>query len=715
MAFGSKLSNTSRKVATPIQWFDPVDSLPGVGQAIAEKLKKLDIICIGDLLLHFPHRYQDRTRLTPLRYLHFDEEALVQGKIIAQKEERLRRKQLTVTLEDSTGIIDLTFFHYYPNMSKMLIEGKTIRCYGKIKHFKGRASIVHPEFEILKNSSEPLNSAFTSIYRTTPGISQKWWWKNIDYLIQKLEHLSGFDNPKLDNILQKQYPFDMKYAIAQIHNPSPEQPIQDFITREHRLFQRFIFEELLAHRMSLDSARSQETYQQAYNLSVEDSAFLKTVQNLPFELTVDQVHVLREIRLDLSHDKPMMRLLQGDVGSGKTIIAILSAWIAVQNKFQVAIMAPTEVLAEQLYQQAKMFFSESSDPEHTTCLLTGQLKAKEKRNIYEKISSHQVDVVIGTHALFQKEVCFSRLGLVVIDEQHRFGVGQRLSLNSKGQLTESKEGKNYGPHQLIMTATPIPRTLCMSYYAHLHTSQIRTMPKGRKAIQTIALSCQKRDIIIAKILAHCQKGEQVYWVCTLVEESEHFDAEPAVQALETLKQTLPELHIGLVHGKLKSDEKLAVMEQFRQGQVQVLVATTVIEVGVNVPNATLMVIENAERLGLSQLHQLRGRVGRGAQQSYCVLLYQQPLSYFAKKRIETMRDTTDGFEIAEQDLKLRGPGEVLGTRQSGIQQLKIANIIRDNALLPKVNQFLEKHHLPENEIEQLKDRWFKNKAAYVSV
>jgi len=710
MAFIS-CPNEVNPVTTQIQWFDTVDCIPGVGQAIADKLQKLDIICIGDLLLHFPHKYQDRTRLTPLRYLHFDEDALVQGKVIEQKEVRIRRKQLTITIEDSTGVIDLTFFHYFPNMTKMFTKGKIIRCYGKIKLFKGRASIVHPEFEVLKNSTEPLSSTFTSVYRTVPGISQKWWQKNIDNLLQKLEYISGFESSKLDSILQKQYPFDIKYALSQIHRPSPEQPIRDFMTRENKFFQRFIFEELLAHRISLDSARSQEKHQQSYMLSVPDHTLFNVIKKLPFELTSDQAQVLKEIRFDLDNNKPMMRLLQGDVGSGKTIIAILSAWIAVQNKFQVAIMAPTEVLAEQLYQQARLFFAS----EGSTCLLTGQLKAKEKRDIYGQIVSHQVDVVIGTHALFQKEVCFSRLGLVVIDEQHRFGVGQRLSLNSKGLLSESKEGKYFGPHQLIMTATPIPRTLCMSYYAHLQTSQIRSMPKGRKAIQTIASSCQKRDVIIAKILAHCQNGEQVYWVCTLVEESEHFEAESAVEAQETLKQALPGLQIGLVHGKLKSDEKAAVMAQFRQGQIHVLVATTVIEVGVNVPNATLMVIENAERLGLSQLHQLRGRVGRGAQQSFCVLLYQQPLSYYAKKRIETMRKTTDGFEIAEQDLKLRGPGEVLGTRQSGIQQLKVANIIRDNALLPKVNQFLETHHLPKNEIEQLKDRWFKNKAAYVGV
>tara|TARA_R110002110_G_scaffold271566_3_gene487016 strand:- start:39179 stop:41290 length:2112 start_codon:yes stop_codon:yes gene_type:complete len=703
------MSLVARQQNLEIHWFDAVNTLAGVGQAISDKLHKMDMYCIGDLLLHFPYQYQDRTRLTPLRYLNFDQEALIQGTIIGQKEVRIRRKQLTVTLEDNTGIIDLTFFHYYPNLSKMLTKGKSVRAYGKVKLFKGQASIVHPDFEILKNSHEPLESHFTPMYRSVPGISQKWWRKTIAYLVRHLDYLSGFESSALDHILQADYPFDIKEAMSQIHMPSPEQSIEDLITREHKLLQRFIFEELLAHRLSLDSAREQNAYQQAYSLSVSNVDCQSTIEKLPFELTADQALVFKDIRLDLTQNKPMTRLLQGDVGSGKTIIAILAAWVAVKNNYQVAIMAPTEVLAEQLYQQVTLFFEPFAV---TACLLTGRLKAKEKRNVYQQISSHRAHVIVGTHALFQKEVNFAKLGLVVIDEQHRFGVHQRLSLHAKGQALDDVQ---YGPHQLIMTATPIPRTLCMSYYAHLDTSQIYTMPKGRKPIQTIALSCQKREEMMGKISAHCQNGQQVYWVCTLVEESEHFEAEPAVLALERLQAALPHLRIGLVHGKLKSDEKAEVMRQFRRGTIQVLIATTVIEVGVNVPNATLMVIENAERLGLSQLHQLRGRVGRGAQQSYCVLLYQQPLSLFAKKRIQTLRETTDGFEIAEQDLKLRGPGEVLGTRQSGISQLKIANIIRDHALLPKVNTLLARHDLPQQEIERLKARWFKNKTDYIKV
>ncbi|MGE4350226.1 MAG: ATP-dependent DNA helicase RecG [Candidatus Berkiella sp.] len=701
------MNNTlQRDVVPSYVWFDSVLTLKGVGESISEKLAKLDIVTLGDVLLHFPYRYQDRTRLVPIRDTLLESEALIQGTIIGYQEVTNRRKQLIVTLEDGSGIIRLVFFHYYANMLKSFKPGALLRCFGEVKLFQKGKTMVHPEYQLVTEDSL-VDSHLCPVYASVSGISQNWWRKIIRSLLTYRSHLLVPD-PIWEKIIDERFGIDFLAALEKIHLPTPDCDKLLLLERKDNAYQRLIFEELLAHRTSLARVREINYQHCATPLLIKQEKIDALKAQLPFTLTSGQEQAFAEIQRDLAKDKPMLRLLQGDVGSGKTVIALLSASIAIENNKQVAIMAPTEVLAGQLFQQFQHYFSAS---EVKVALLVGSLKEKQKNQLCDEIKEHHVHIIVGTHALFQDRIHFADLGLVVIDEQHRFGVHQRLSLNQKG----GQKTAMTVPHQLIMTATPIPRTLCMSYYTHLDTSQILTLPQGRKSIQTVAVSNQKRDDIIVRIQRHCEQNEQVYWVCALVDESEHLEAQAANDTYLALKQRLPNLSIGLVHGKLKANEKEAIMNAFYAGEIHLLVATTVIEVGVNVPNATLMVIENAERFGLSQLHQLRGRVGRGAQQSYCVLLYQTPLSHFAKERLMTMRSTTDGFEIAEKDLQLRGPGEVLGTRQSGLQQLKVAHFARDFAQIPKVNQFLSEHPLGVASQQLLMERWFKRKTEYAKV
>lgn len=690
---------------TTSNWLDPVQSITGVGESISLKLSKLDIFTLGDMLLHFPYRYQDRTRITPVRYAEIGQDALIQGTIISAQESVQKRKQLIVTIEDGTGHIRLVFFHYYASMLKQFKPGSLIRCFGEVKLYRQFKSMTHPDFQWVEQNT-PVDEFLTPVYATVAGISQYWLRKTIFPLLmntQWFNHTAVWEK-KLNTLFDS----DLLSAIKAIHLPTPDCDKALLLEKKNKAYQRVIFEELLAHRISLAKIRAFNEQSSAVALPILANVLEQEIARLPFVLTPGQQQVLSEIKADLERSKPMLRLLQGDVGSGKTVIALLSAFIAVNNKMQVAVMAPTDVLAEQLFQQFVSFFSTLPV---VVSRLTGGLKRAEKRAVNDGLKHNQIQVVVGTHALFQENVFFADLGLVIIDEQHRFGVHQRLSLHTKGH----QAGTARVPHQLIMTATPIPRTLCMSYYTHLDSSQILTMPQGRKPIQTIVMSNEKRDEIIQRTYQHCQNGEQAYWVCALVEESEHFEAQAASQIYQLLSEKMPDLSIGLVHGKLKPAEKDAVMQSFYAGEKQVLVATTVIEVGVNVPNATLMVIENTERFGLAQLHQLRGRVGRGSQQSYCVLLYQAPLSFYARERVKTMRETTDGFEIAEKDLQLRGPGEVLGTRQSGVQQLKVANFARDHSLITKVNQFMAAVALSQDDEQTIMDRWFKRESEYAKV
>lgn len=696
-------------------WQNNLASITGVGQANLLKLQKLGLTCQGDLLLHLPIRYEDRTRIWPIRQSPIGEVVQIQGVIIEASETKKYKKQLTIKVEDQSGLMTLIFYHYYPNMLRQFKKGQLIRCYGQVRFYKYEKTLVHPDVACVSDDT-PLSSHLSPVYTTVSGLSQAWWRKTMKGLLASLKKTHQVA-AQLEETLNQYFGVDFVTALYHIHAPLPDCSLVSLQEKKHSAFQRIIADEWLAYRFCMDQQHAQQRQDTGMSMSIAKEVLDQAIQALPFALTQGQQQALLDIQSDMQKTTPMMRLLQGDVGSGKTVIALLSAVIALENQFQVAIMAPTEVLAEQLYQVFKKFFK---DKPYQIGLLLGRLKPKEKRIIQQALESHQCHIVIGTHALFQDSIIFQSLGLVIIDEQHRFGVHQRLRLTTKGEAQAEKsvsieETIKRQPHQLIMTATPIPRTLCMSCYHYLQTSQIKTMPSGRKPIQTVAISNKKRETIMARVMEHCQSGEQVYWVCPLVDESEQLEAQAAIAAYEQLKTQCHPLNVGLIHGKCAATEKEAVMNAFQCGDIQVLVATTVIEVGINVPNATLMVIENAERFGLAQLHQLRGRVGRGTQQSFCVLLYHPPLSRYAKDRLETMRQTTNGFEIAEKDLQLRGPGEVLGVRQSGMQSLKIANFMRDYHLIEQMNELLTQNQYDAKQQQSVIQRWFHTKSDYAKV
>jgi ATP-dependent DNA helicase RecG len=578
-------------------------------------------------------------------------------------------------------------------------KGTRIRCFGEVRW--GTSSgyeMVHPEYRQIKlHDPLPIDNHLTPIYPTTEGIHQTGFRKLTDQALALLKKSEGLEEYLPLPIRQMHALSDVTQAICYVHRPPPDASRAQLEAGLHVHQQRLAFEELLAHQLSLRKLRTNLQQNRAAALARPSLLTKKFLANLHFSLTDAQQRVAKEVSCDLTQAVPMLRLVQGDVGSGKTVVAALAALQAIENGYQVALMAPTELLSEQHLQNFKRWMEPLNIK---TVLLSGNLKATERREVIESIENGEAKMVIGTHALFQKTVNFHRLALVIIDEQHRFGVHQRLSLREKG-----KEGNIY-PHQMIMTATPIPRTLAMTAYADLDYSVIDQLPPGRKPVTTLLVSNTRRDEVVERISYACQSGQQTYWVCTLIEESEMLQCEAAEVTAERLREQLPNLNIGLVHGRLKAQEKEMIMQQFRAGALNLLVATTVIEVGVDVPNASLMVIENAERLGLAQLHQLRGRVGRGTVASHCVLMYQNPLSDLAKKRLHVMKSTQDGFVIAQEDLVLRGPGEVLGTRQAGLMQMRTANLVRDKMLLPKVQQvsevLLENH--PEC-IDPLIHRW----------
>lgn len=666
------------KVQAPFDWYAPVRTLKGVGDKIADKLIQLGIHKIGDLILHCPYRYEDRTRLTLIKDLNPDQLVVIQGKIISVKIEGKRKKRAIIALSDQSGIINLVFFNFHPNMQKSWVQGTILRCFGQVKVNNQFYQIVHPECEVIIDE-KPMPNTLTPVYPSVLGLSQAWLRKTIASLMltyqQQYKQKDFFADA-----LSSSFPMpSWVQALKTIHQPSHSEDIDALINRAHPAYKRLISEELFSHYISLKNLKSiaKERYAKPFLLS--EQALKSFLAKLPFTLTSAQEKVWGEIRDDLAKEAPMLRLVQGDVGSGKTVVAALAALAVVANAKQVAIMVPTEILAEQHLAHFINWFSALG---YRCELLTGKLKAKARRNVLENIALGLTHIVIGTHALFQDEVQFNELGLVIIDEQHRFGVHQRLALHVKGKTAQIT---SY-PHQLIMTATPIPRTLMMSHYAHLDISVIDSLPPNRQPIVTISVPHKRRDEIIEKLIAVCEKGQQVYWVCTLIEESETLQCQ-AAQSVQSQLQEALNVKVGLVHGKMDAIEKESVMQAFYRNEIAVLVATTVIEVGVNVPNATLMVIENPERLGLAQLHQLRGRVGRGEHQSYCVLLYQSPLSKMAQARLKIMRDTMDGFIIAEEDLSLRGPGEVLGVRQTGELQFKVADFQRDKAYFEILDQW----------------------------
>jgi ATP-dependent DNA helicase RecG len=675
--------------------------LKGVGQSIAVRLTHLGIDCVQDLLFHLPLRYQDRTRVYPIAQIQPGDHVVIEGEIAAVSQPKAGRTRLLCRLDDATGRVHLRFFHVNALQRKSLQVGVKVRCFGEVRLGSYGLELVHPEYRIAtQNYLAPVEENLTPIYPTTEGLSQTAWRKLTDQALQLLACGGILQDIIPASMLQKLTFPTLKEALQFVHRPPPHAPLAMLAEGTHVSQQRLVFEELLAHRLSLLNLKESFQEHQAYALSYCDELTQRFLQVLSFQLTGAQAKVVAEIYHDLNRSYPMLRLVQGDVGSGKTVVAALAILQAIAHGYQAAVLAPTELLVEQHVRTFKKWFEPLNIQVE---LLSGQLKTGARREALANIASGHAQVVLGTHAIFQKGVEFAKLALIVIDEQHRFGVEQRAQLREKGAIAT-----NY-PHQLIMTATPIPRTLAMSVYADLDCSIIDELPPGRTPVLTRVIPNTRRDDVLERIREACGSGRQAYWVCTLIEESEVLQCQAAENAAQQLTAALPELKIALIHGRMKSAEKEQVMAAFKNGELHLLVATTVIEVGVDVPNASLMVIENAERLGLAQLHQLRGRVGRGSIESHCLLLYQAPLSRFAKERLAVMRETTDGFKIAECDLKIRGPGEVLGTKQTGDISLRIADLVRDSELLPAVQQaadVLQRDH--DAVIQPLIKRWLGN-------
>ena len=654
------------------------ERLKGVGARVAERLARLGIDNIQDLLFHLPLRYQDRTHVYPMRNLRPGEHVVIEGDIATISLPKGGRTRFLCRLSDASGHVHLRFFYINPVQLKTLRPGVRLRCFGEVRLGNSGLEMIHPEYRIVTEGTIiPVDETLTPIYPTTEGLSQLLWRKLTDQALQLLSKGGILHDILPPAILQKLSFPTLAQALLFVHRPPVGAALELLLEGKHISQKRLVFEELLAHRLSLLHLKNVFQIQTAYPLEKKAILEKQFCDALPFQLTTAQQKVAKEIDADISKPHPMLRLVQGDVGSGKTVVAALAILQALENHYQAAVLAPTELLVEQHYRNFHRWFAPLGIQ---VVMLSGQMKAAAKREALAAIATGQAQVVIGTHAIFQKEVTFLKLALIVVDEQHRFGVQQRALLREKGM------DDNLSPHQLIMTATPIPRTLAMSVYADLDYSVIDELPPGRTPVTTSVVSNTRRDEVLARVRDACLQGKQAYWVCTLIEESEVMQCQAAENTLEILRQALPEITVALLHGRMKSAEKEKIMAAFQHGEIQLLVATTVIEVGVDVANASLMVVENAERLGLAQLHQLRGRVGRGAIDSYCLLLYQGPLSHFAKERLAVMRETTDGFKIAQKDLEIRGPGEVLGTKQTGDISLRIANLLRDGDLLPTVQQ-----------------------------
>lgn len=683
----------------------PLTALSGVGAAISEKLSRIGINNVQDLLFHLPMRYEDRTRITPIADVRPESFATIEGYVQLTEVQFGKRPILSVTLSDSTSKIMLKFFNFNAGMKNSLATGVRVKAFGEIKRGRFMAEIHHPEYQIIRdNQPLVLAETLTPIYSTTEGLKQASLRKLTEQALALLEKV------KVAELLPDEYnphKYSLKEALQLLHRPPPTISAEVLEKGDHPAQKRLIFEELLAHNLAMQQLRLGVKQQYAEALTYQTDIKQRFLDSLPFKPTHAQSRVTADIEQDLAKPHPMMRLVQGDVGSGKTLVAALAALLAIDNGKQVALMAPTEILAEQ---HANNFANWLNPFGIEVGWLAGKVKGKARTAQLEAIKNGDVQMIIGTHALFQDNVEFHHLALVIIDEQHRFGVHQRLTLREKG----AKEN-NY-PHQLIMTATPIPRTLAMTVYADLDTSIIDELPPGRTPITTVVISEDRRAEIVQRVYQVCkQEHRQAYWVCTLIDESEVLEAQAAAAIAEDLQRALPDLRIGLVHGRLKPQEKQAIMADFKAANLDLLVATTVIEVGVDVPNASLMIIENSERLGLAQLHQLRGRVGRGATASHCVLMYKPPLGKISSKRLQVMRDSQDGFYIAEKDLEIRGTGEILGTKQTGMAEFKVADLMRDRKMIPLVQRYA-KQIISENQplAEALIKRWLDNKAEYTN-
>lgn len=679
--------------------------LKGVGPKLAQQFSDWGIHDLVNLLFHLPFRYEDRTRVTPIAALRPQQTCVVQGFVRSSQILFGKRRSLSVRIQDQTGSLGLRFYHFTASQKNQFENGAEIRCYGEARRGSSGLEIYHPEYQLVSTDEDELEQNLTPVYPATEGISQN----RLRTMISQALDMLAADKFQLRELLptswlqQWQLPA-LSQALQYLHQPPTEANLEQLEAGQHPCQRRLILEELLAHQLSMHRARLKVKQEKAAQIQFMGPSQQQIIDSLPFTPTAAQKRVVEEIQFDLNQPHPMLRLVQGDVGSGKTLVAALTAAPMVDAGYQVAIMAPTEILAEQHLLNFTQWFAPLFKQQKSgkkIAWLTGKVKGKAREKVLAEIANGEAKLIIGTHALFQQEVDFHQLGLAIIDEQHRFGVHQRLALRGKG--------KALAPHQLIMTATPIPRTLAMSAYADLDVSVIDELPPGRIPINTSVISNKRRNEIIHRIDEVCQRGTQAYWVCTLIEESESLQCQAAEVTALQLTEALPKLRIGLIHGRMKAQEKVDIMQRFKNHQLDLLVATTVIEVGVDVPNSNLIIIENPERLGLAQLHQLRGRVGRGNQQSHCVLLYQAPLGDVSKQRLGVMRESTDGFYIAEQDLFIRGPGELLGSRQTGLQQLTVADLERDGHLLPQVKTMAEElvNNHPQY-VDAIIKRWIGN-------
>ncbi|MCX7554951.1 ATP-dependent DNA helicase RecG [Marinicella sp. S1101] len=670
--------------------------LKGIGQTTADKLHTLGIDDVIDMLFHLPLRYEDKTCITAIADLTGFGHAQVEGEIVKSYVTQGRRPILVVEVADESAVMQLKFFNFYYSQKIKMRAGLRIRAYGEVKHGMYGMEIIHPEFS-LGEKQPALAKSLTPVYPKSEGISQKLLQKAAAQTVQMLQQgeLALRELLPTEWLAQQGMP-GLREALMFVHQPPAGADVMKLLNQSHPAQQRLKIEEILAHFLAMHQARTAVQQSAAPELPINQQQNQLLLSQLPFELTAAQQRVVQEIQADMSRGFPMQRLVQGDVGSGKTVVAALAMQAGLVHGKQVVMMAPTEILAEQHLVTLKEYFKDKQ-----VVFLSGKIKGKARVDVLAQIAG-EADVIIGTHALFQPDVIYRDLALVIIDEQHRFGVHQRLMLKEKGQNNTTL------PHSLIMTATPIPRTLAQIAYANLDVSVIDELPPNRKVINTVLLDNHKIQPLAERIRNACKNGEQAYWVCTLIEESEHMRAKAAQDTYEALQQQFPDLTVGLVHGRLKSDDKQAVMDAFKANEIQLLVATTVIEVGVDVPNASLMVIENAERLGLSQLHQLRGRVGRGNRQSHCVLVYQAPLSENAQVRLQTMRETNDGFIIAQKDLQLRGPGEILGTRQKGSMEFRFSDPEQDAQLFEQAKQMAAELLQANPEVcDQIIERWEK--------
>lgn len=681
----------------------PITTLKGVGDALADKLARLGVFTVQDLLFLLPLRYEDRTRVVPIGSLRPGDRAVVEAEVELTEIVFRGKRQLLSRLSDGSGFLTLRFFHFTASQQAALTRGARVRCFGDVRRGSLGLEIVHPEYRIVVADAQELCESLTPVYPATEGVQQGRLRRLTELALAECETRGLTDWLPRDVLPDRSLP-SLIDALLHVHRPPPTASLAQLEGGRDPAQRRLAFEELLAHHLSLKRLRHEIRSDPAWPLAGDGTLAERLRQSLPFALTAAQKRVASEIAGDLREARPMLRLVQGDVGCGKTIVAAFGVLQAVESGVQAALMAPTELLAEQHARN----FSHWFEPLGVRVgLLTGRLQGRARATLLHGAESGEIPVLIGTHALFEENVRFARLALAIVDEQHRFGVHQRLRLRDKG----SQEGRV--AHQLVMTATPIPRTLAMSAYADLDVSVIDELPPGRTPVKTVVLPESRRDEVVQRLHQACREGRQAYWVCPLIDESEAVRYQAAEETAATLAEALPDVRVGLVHGRMSSTHKDKAMERFKRGELQLLIATTVIEVGVDVPNASLMVIENAERMGLAQLHQLRGRVGRGQHASTCVLLYRAPLSALARDRLAVLRATNDGFEVARRDLELRGPGEVLGTRQTGLAQMRVADLMRDADLLPHVHRAAElmaRSHA--DNIGPLMERWVAGGSGY---